>query len=114
MVLASRIKGTTKFINTQRLRIKESDRVQAMYEALTAVGVDIIVNGDDVIIKGSTNAYGTNKILSSHSDHRIAMAISILALNSTDGLTIDNHLCVNKSYPTFFEELKKLGGNINE
>lgn len=114
MVLASKTDGLTTFINTERLAIKESDRVQAMYEALKEVGVSIEIEGNKVFINGdSTKVIHTNKVLSSHADHRIAMAISILALTSKEGLTIDNYKCVSKSYPTFFEELKKIGGNFN-
>lgn len=115
MVLASKVDGLTKFINTERLVIKESDRVDAMYQALKKVGVDIKVEGNVVLINGnSKKVLHSDEVLSSFSDHRIAMAISILALSSKEGLTIDNSKCVAKSYPTFFRELTKMGGRLSE
>ena len=52
--------------------------------------------------------------VSSHNDHRMAMATAIAGIVSLDKVEIDNAECVAKSYPTFFEDLKSIGGNVYE
>lgn len=113
MVLAALSKGTTKFINASRLRIKESDRLEAMFQTLTKFGVEIKILGDDVIIKGQQSLKG-NQEFDSFDDHRIAMAIAIAAIRADGPVTIINASVVKKSYPNFFEIYQSLGGIIHE
>ena len=105
-VLAPFCKGQTKFINTRRLRIKESDRVLAMKEELIKYGVEILDSDNEVIINEQEVKTPIVEI-NPHNDHRILMACSILS-TMVGGKLLDIK-CVNKSYPKFFVDLLKLG-----
>jgi len=113
MVLAALSEGETHFINCRRLKIKESDRLQAMYEILTQLGVEMKITDDEAWIKGQDSFKG-NLTFDSYGDHRIVMAIAIASLRAEGPLTILNAEHVSKSYPTFFEVFKSLGGIVDE
>ena len=109
LIAISSINNGAKLINTKRLKIKESDRGIAMKEELKKCGVDIEVNDNDIIVnKSSINI--PNENIDSHNDHRIAMAMSVV-LSLTGGKII-NASAVNKSYPNFFNDISKLGINV--
>ena len=94
------------FTGTKRLRIKESDRAAAMAEELSKFGVSVTVYDDKVVVYPIS--FGAPKeTLSAHNDHRIVMALAIL-LTLTGG-EIEGAEAINKSYPSFFEDLKSLG-----
>ena len=97
------------FTGTSRLRIKESDRVAAMQIELAKMGISLIDNDNTVIIKTAQLCKPAEPI-DSHNDHRIAMAMATLLLQT--GGTISGAECVNKSLPDFFERLKNLGAII--
>jgi len=105
-------KGTTKLINAGRLRKKESDRLEAISINLKRLNVKVIEQENEITIFGGNKIY--EGIIDSYNDHRIAMAFSCLAPVIIDKLVIKNAECINKSYPNFYEDLIKLGGNINE
>ncbi|MDQ2863406.1 MAG: 3-phosphoshikimate 1-carboxyvinyltransferase, partial [Bacteroidota bacterium] len=106
VALAAYCSGTTSIKGVYRLAHKESDRAKTLKEEFTKMNVDIELQGDVMVIKGNKQIKGAN--VTSHNDHRIAMACAVAAL-SADGNTAINHAeAVNKSYPTFFEDLKKL------
>lgn len=113
MVLASLSKGKTHIINAKRLRIKESDRLQAMYEELSKLGVKMDIYEDAVTIYGQDSFKG-NVSLKTHGDHRIAMALAVASIRAKGPIILDDETVVSKSYPTFFEEFKRLGGIFNE
>jgi len=113
MVLAALSSKTTTFSNASRLRIKESDRLDAMYQTLIKFGVDIKMIDDTVIIAGKKKLRG-NQTFDSFGDHRIAMAIAIAAIRADGPVTITNADVVKKSYPNFFKVYKSLGGDIRE
>lgn len=94
------------FTGTRRLRIKESDRAEAMAQELRKFGTEVEVNDNSVIIKPG-RLQSPTEILSGHNDHRIVMAMSLLA--SAVGGTIDDAQAVRKSYPDFFDVLRRLG-----
>ncbi len=107
----SAVLGDAEFTGTKRLKIKESDRAEAMKQELKKFGIAVEVFDDSVIIKsGELNK--PNSVLSSHNDHRIAMALSLL-LTLTGGV-IEGAEAVSKSYPDFYEKLKSIGLDINE
>jgi len=110
-LLASVSKGVTKIVNIERLRLKESDRVQSTVQTLKKLGVDIEVSGNEIIIQGSTKLLG-GVTLDSHNDHRIAMMVAIASLVSTNPITLTNPYAINKSYPNFYKDYQKLGGQI--
>jgi 3-phosphoshikimate 1-carboxyvinyltransferase len=113
MVLAALSEGETHFINCHRLKIKESDRLNAMYEVLTKFGVEMKITDDEAWIKGQSSLKG-NLEFSSYNDHRIAMAIAIASLRADGDITITDSQAVEKSYPNFFEVFKELGGLVDE
>jgi 3-phosphoshikimate 1-carboxyvinyltransferase len=109
--------GTTRIYNAQRLRLKESDRLATVCELLSALGADITITEDGLIIKGKSNGdadifrlKGGN--VSSHNDHRIAMTAAIAATVCSDELTVMDSQAVNKSYPLFWQDYDML--NINK
>lgn len=104
--LATQAEGTTTFLHAQRLRIKESDRIAAMETELRTLGCDISSTEDTVTICGTTKIKG-NVELHGHNDHRIVMALSILATTAEQPILIDDAEAVNKSYPAFFQDLCK-------
>ncbi len=112
MVLAARSEGETTFTNVQRLRYKESDRVEAMREVLTAFGVFFEATDDTVTVKGATTFKG-DITLDSYDDHRIAMAVIIASLNASGPVTLKNAEAINKSYPNFVDVFKTLGGSAS-
>ena len=113
MILAALSEGTTTFVNASRLRIKESDRLEAMYQTLLKLGVDVKLDGDDMTIQGQKSFKG-HISLDGYGDHRIVMAIAIAAIRAEGPITIIGAEAVTKSYPNFFEVYKNLGGIIYE
>lgn len=111
-VLAAVSEGTTEVINAGRLRIKESDRLTAITTELNKLGADLEEKEDGLIIRGKKELNGGE--VDSWNDHRIAMALAVASIRCKDEVTIKDSGCVKKSYPTFWEDFKKLGGNVHE
>ena len=110
--LAANCNGTSTIKGVKRLIHKESDRAASLINEFFKMGIDIKkIDDDSLYIKGSTVSGGS---FDSHNDHRIAMAGAILALNSKNPIVIKEHKAVNKSYPKFFEDLKKLNIKLKE
>ena len=99
------------FSGTKRLKIKESDRASAMAQELQKFGAKVSVYEDSVVVYPA-DFHAPTEELSSHKDHRIVMALSIL-LTLTGGV-IDGAEAVSKSYPEFFSDLKSLGIEVDE
>ena len=99
--------GTTKFINTNRLTIKESNRVAAMESNLTRAGVDVVVAENTVVIKGNPNRSG-DFVFETFKDHRIAMAMSVFSVLNNGTSIVKDVECINKSYPNFVNDLFSL------
>lgn len=105
--LATQLEGTSIFTGCGRLRIKESDRIACMEEELRKLGCDISSKGDQVTVKGKTEL-NRNVILHGHNDHRIVMALAVLA-SISDGCIIEDGQAVSKSYPHFFDDFRACG-----
>jgi 3-phosphoshikimate 1-carboxyvinyltransferase len=82
-----------------------------MKEGLLRMNVDIVEEGNSVIIKNSTPVAAT---IDPKNDHRIAMAFAVLALVSEGETIIQDAECVSKSFPSFWGEMKQLGVNLEE
>ena len=106
-------KGTTEIINAGRLRIKECDRLSAVTSELKKLGAQIIEKEDGLVITGVEKLQGGVEVWS-HKDHRIAMTLAIASTMCKKPIIIKDYECVAKSYPSFFEDFKALGGNIHE
>jgi 3-phosphoshikimate 1-carboxyvinyltransferase len=102
--VASLAQGRTFIRDCARLRIKESDRLATTTRELTALGAQVRIAGDDLIIKGIDAFTG--------GDHRIAMMAAIAASRATGEVVIHGAEAVNKSYPDFFDHYRLLGGKV--
>lgn len=103
--MAAAKEGAT-FVGTRRLKIKESDRAQAMAQELAKFGIDVEVRENEVVIH-KNDIKTPDCAICGHNDHRIVMACSILL--SAVGGVIDGAEAVKKSFPNFFETIGKLG-----
>lgn len=107
-VAAATADGTTHIYNAGRLRIKESDRLTAMYDCLSKVGADITEEPEGLIIRGVPKLKGGT--VDGYNDHRIVMAMTIASIVSENPIIIEGAQAINKSYPGFFDDFKTLGG----
>lgn len=106
LIAVSALKNGAKLLGTKRLKIKESDRGEAMKAELQKFGVEIVVNENDIVIP-NTEVRAPAEKLCCHNDHRIAMSLSVIC--SKVGGTLQEAECVKKSYPEFFDDIKTLG-----
>lgn len=111
-VLGALSRGTTRIVNAERLRLKESDRLKAICTELNKLGAQVQENGDGLLITGVEELSGGT--VDSWNDHRIAMALAVASQRCTGPLAITGSNAVNKSYPHFWDDFKKLGGEIIE
>lgn len=109
-VLACAKKGRTVIYNAQRLRIKESDRLETVRKSLSSLGALIEETADGLIINGTGSLKGGE--CESFNDHRIVMSCAIASCICENKVIIKDAQAVNKSYPKFFEDFMKLGGKI--
>ena len=93
------------------LKIKETDRLEALKMELTKLGAEISVTNDSLYLK-SSSAIKEKISISTYQDHRMAMAFAPLALKVP--IIIENAEVVSKSYPSFWEDLKSVGFDVNE
>ncbi len=98
--------GTSIIRNIGNLRVKETDRLAALQIELTKLGADVEIDGDDLIITPPDSIQPA--AIDTYDDHRMAMSFAIVGLRA-EGVTINDPACVNKTFPTFFDELAKLG-----
>jgi len=109
-VLGSLSKGTTQIINGERLRYKESDRLMATADVLNTLGGKVTETPDGLIIEGIEKFTGGK--VKSHNDHRIAMAVAMASIVSQEKIILEGAEAVNKSYPHFWEDFEKMGGEV--
>ena len=106
LITFSALKNGARFTSTNRLKIKESDRGNAIATELRKCNADIKILDDEIIVS-KTNLSKPAVSLNTHNDHRIAMSLSLLS--TMFDITINDYECVNKSYPNYFDDLKNLG-----
>ncbi len=136
-VLAAMAKGESELRGIQRARIKESNRVTAIREGLSKLGVTVFEFKEYMTIKGmgaeqkaeddtgsqetmleeAREFYSEEEqkplaVIDSYNDHRIAMAFAVMGA-ALGGLSIENAECVTKTYPSFWEDFKNVGGEFN-
>ena len=105
-VVAAYAEGETVIYNAGRLRFKESDRIHAIHEMLTAIGANVKEIGDGLIINGKSKLRGGS--VKSFGDHRIAMSAAIASIGTEEGIIIDDMNCIRKSYPAFLDDFLAL------
>ncbi|HEY4290678.1 MAG TPA: 3-phosphoshikimate 1-carboxyvinyltransferase [Puia sp.] len=108
--LAAYCDGTTVIRGVSRLAHKESDRGLTLRDEFGKMGLPIVLDGDRMLINGGGGLKGAT--VHSRHDHRIAMACAVAALKAGGPVTIEEAEAINKSYPDFYEDLKKLGGQL--
>lgn len=104
-LVAACAQGQTRIFGAERLRLKESDRLQSVADALTALGAGVEITTDGLLIRGSRLAGGT---VESCNDHRIAMMAAIAACVCSRPITLRGAEAVKKSYPRFWEDYKTM------
>ena len=105
-VMAAAAEGTTVIRDAAELKVKESNRIDAMTEGLKAMGADITPTDDGMIIHGGRALHGAK--VRTFLDHRIAMSFAVASLIADGETVLDDESCVNISYPAFFDDLKSL------
>src|ERR1700689_1134505 len=111
-VAAAFAEGTTVMRGLKELRVKESDRLAATAALLRANGVAVDIEGDDLIVHGKGHAAGGG-VVTTHMDHRIAMAAMILGLASDKPVQIDDGTFIATSFPGFVELMRGLGADLS-
>jgi 3-phosphoshikimate 1-carboxyvinyltransferase len=111
-VLASVTEGNTKFINAQRLRIKECDRITCMRIELEKLGAMVSESESEMYFTGVKGFKGSLD-LDCHNDHRVAMSLAVASTVCQGNLLLRGAECVKKSYPHFWGDFKKLGGDFD-
>lgn len=109
--LAATANGATRITGAARLRLKESDRIETTCALINTLGGCAEPTDDGLVIRGKPRLTGGT--VSSFGDHRIVMAAAVLAQNCEAPVTVTDAQAINKSFPTFFESIQSLGGNIH-
>ncbi len=106
-LLATQAKGQTVIRDAEELKVKETDRIQVVADALNSMGADITPTEDGMLIKGKTSLHGAK--VHTFGDHRIGMMTAIAALLVKDGqVELERAEAINTSYPNFFDDLEDL------
>ena len=106
-LLATQAQGVTVIKDAEELKVKETDRIQVVADALNSMGADITPTADGMIIKGKSRLHGAR--VNTFGDHRIGMMTFIAALLVADGeVELDRAEAINTSYPSFFDDLVTL------
>ncbi|MBQ3116486.1 MAG: 3-phosphoshikimate 1-carboxyvinyltransferase [Clostridia bacterium] len=108
-VLGAFAKGTTVIEHVERLKIKESDRILTTIDMLEKFGIKAESDGKTLTIYGGKPK---SAVADSHNDHRIAMSIAVMATACEGQSVLTDAKAVEKSYPSFFEHLTKVGGRV--
>ena len=106
--VASLAQGRTYVLGAARLRLKESDRLAAMARGLNALGAEVEERPDGLIVYGKPRLTGGTA--SACNDHRVAMSLAVAALGCREPVTIVGADCVSKSWPLFFHDFIRMGG----
>jgi 3-phosphoshikimate 1-carboxyvinyltransferase len=111
-VAAAFAEGTTVMRGLKELRVKESDRLAATAALLRANGVEVEIDGDDLIVRGKGRPPGGG-FVATHMDHRIAMAALVMGLASEKPVNVDDASFIATSFPGFVELMRGLGADLS-
>jgi 3-phosphoshikimate 1-carboxyvinyltransferase len=111
-VAASFAEGETRMNGLHELRVKESDRLQAVADGLAACGVEHRIEGDDLVVQGRGRVAGGGPAIATHLDHRIAMSFLVMGLASDQPVTVDDGSMIMTSFPVFVPLMTRLGATI--
>jgi 3-phosphoshikimate 1-carboxyvinyltransferase len=110
-VAAAFAEGTTRMRGLKELRVKESDRLAAAADMLRVNGVDVEIEGDDLIVHGKGRACGGG-LVATHMDHRIAMSALVMGLASDKPVKVDDTAFIATSFPDFAGMMRRMGGDL--
>ncbi|WP_175991211.1 3-phosphoshikimate 1-carboxyvinyltransferase [Bacillus sp. Marseille-Q1617] len=105
-LLATQAEGTTIIKDAEELKVKETNRIDAVVQELKKLGADIEATDDGMIIKGKKPLHGAQ--VHTWGDHRIGMTLAVASLITESPVYLENADAINISYPNFFEDLSKL------
>ena len=115
-VAAAFAKGDTKMRGLGELRVKESDRLSAIAHGLKTCGVEVFVDGDDLIVRGRggrpDGLTGIGTPIPTHLDHRIAMSFLVMGLAAQNPVSVDDATPIDTSFPGFLALMRGLGADI--
>jgi 3-phosphoshikimate 1-carboxyvinyltransferase len=95
----------------KELRVKESDRLAATADMLRAAGVEVEIEGDDLLVHGRGTVPGGGTV-ATHMDHRLAMAALVMGLNSAAPVHVDDTAFIATSFPDFVGMMRGLGADL--
>ena len=110
-IAAMKATGSTTFYNASRLRIKESDRIKSVEKLIQSLNGCAESTEDTLTVTASDGKAGGT--VDSFNDHRIVMAAAIASCLAESPVLINDAQAINKSYPSFFEDLKSVGGKVD-
>jgi len=113
-VAAAAADGVTRMQGLAELRVKESDRLAAIADGLTACGVGVEIEDDDLIVTGAPASIPGGAQIESRMDHRIAMSFLVLGMTAKQPVAIDDSHHIATSFPSFVGLMKGLGADIKE
>lgn len=111
-VAAAFASGETRMHGLQELRVKESDRLQAVADGLTANGVEHRIVEDDLIVLGHGRPAAGGGLVATHMDHRIAMSFLVMGMASEKPVSVDDTAFIATSFPDFVPLMTRLGGSL--
>jgi len=110
-VAAAFAQGTTRMRGLKELRVKESDRLAATAEMLRVNGVEVEIEGDDLIVQGKGRVPGGG-VVATHMDHRMAMSALVMGLASEQPVGADDTAFIATSFPSFIPMMRQLGAEL--
>ena len=113
-VAAAAAHGVTRMHGLAELRVKESDRLGAIVEGLTACGVKVEEEGDSLVVHGGGGRIAGGAPIRTQLDHRIAMSFLVLGAMADKPVTIDDSDTINTSFPGFVDLMRSIGADIAE
>lgn len=111
-VAAAFAQGTTRMRGLKELRVKESDRLEATADMLRVNGINVEIEGDDLIVHGTGRVAGGG-VVKTHMDHRIAMSALAMGLASEKPVTVDDTAFIQTSFPGFTDMMRRIGGDLS-
>ncbi|WP_436643483.1 3-phosphoshikimate 1-carboxyvinyltransferase [Microbaculum sp. FT89] len=111
-VAAAFAQGTTVMRGLSELKVKESDRLAAVAAGLAVNGVDVRVDGDDLIVVGGSGRVAGGGTVETHMDHRIAMSFLVMGLASETPVLVDDGAMIATSFPDFVPLMRGLGADL--
>lgn len=112
-LLATQAEGKTIIRDAAELKVKETDRIAVVADALNSMGANIEPTDDGMIIQGGTKLHAPENAINTLGDHRIGMMVAIAALLVENGeIELERAEAIQTSYPSFFDDLEKLSGNL--